>query len=254
MPPTYQLLPHDSEGKEKYSLLHSLRSPSFRLVLVLIGIICVQALALGVLLSRRRTLFHPDSKPSLVYSPVQHLVEETLKVYPLGFGNDLSPFQVPSSSALDKAWEDLYDFGISRIPKSEAAKLPNKTSPIPGDPGYYIAELDVFHELHCLNMIRMALDPEYYPEWNIKLVQRSREHVSHCVDWLRESIMCHVDISVIVWQWNDRVKQSTPKARIPHVCRKFEPIWEWGRENAMRVDYNFTVRIEDGLPEPPIFS
>jgi hypothetical protein len=99
---------------------------------------------------------------------VQHLVEETLKIYPLGFGKDLSPFQVPSSPDLDQAWEDLYNcafsssnhrelpfdriilVGVSRIPKQEAAKLPNKTSPIPGDPGFYIVELDVFHELHCL--------------------------------------------------------------------------------------------------------
>ncbi|KAK7019620.1 hypothetical protein R3P38DRAFT_3319284 [Favolaschia claudopus] len=255
MPPTYQLLPHDvsedSEGKERCSLLHSLRCPSFRLVLVLIGIICIQSLVLLVVLSRPGPSppQAAESKRPLIYSPVEHLVEEKLKVYPLGFGKDLSPFQVPSSPALDKAWEDLYDFGISRISKSEAAKLPNKTSPIPGDPGYYIAELDTQCFMSCI-----ALDPEYYPEWNIKLVKHSREHVSHCVDWLRQSIMCHVDTSVIVWQWNDRIKQSTPKARIPHVCRKFEPIWEWGRVNAMRVDYDYTVRIEDGLPEPSIFS
>jgi hypothetical protein len=43
-----------------------------------------------------------------------------------------------------------------------------------------------------------ALDPDYYPDWNIKLVERSREHVSHCVDWIRQAIMCHSDTSVIV--------------------------------------------------------
>lgn len=40
--------------------------------------------------------------------------------------------------------------GISRITKEQAAQLPNKTQPIPGDDGYYISELDVFHNLHCL--------------------------------------------------------------------------------------------------------
>ena len=32
----------------------------------------------------------------------------------------------------------LLDFGISKIPKSQAQRLPNKTLPIPGDEGNYI--------------------------------------------------------------------------------------------------------------------
>ena len=45
--------------------------------------------------------------------------------------------------------------GISKISKDQAAKLPNKTHAIPGDEGYYIAELDVFHNLHCLVCLHM---------------------------------------------------------------------------------------------------
>ena len=37
-----------------------------------------------------------------------------------------------------------------KIPRNEAVLLPNKTYPIRDEPGYYIAELDVFHQLHCL--------------------------------------------------------------------------------------------------------
>jgi hypothetical protein len=40
--------------------------------------------------------------------------------------------------------------GIVKIPRSEAARLPNKTYPIQNEPGYYLAGLDVFHQLHCL--------------------------------------------------------------------------------------------------------
>lgn len=42
------------------------------------------------------------------------------------------------------------EVGVSRIPKETAAKLVNYTIPIPGDPGYYIISLNVFHQLHCL--------------------------------------------------------------------------------------------------------
>lgn len=52
--------------------------------------------------------------------------------------------------------------GISRIPASSAALLPNKTVPVPGDEEYYIVGLNVFHELHCLNNLRMLVWPEHY--------------------------------------------------------------------------------------------
>ncbi|KAJ7890379.1 hypothetical protein B0H13DRAFT_877701 [Mycena leptocephala] len=247
MPAEYELVPTEAEEGRHETYPRSRPARPRRIVPILAAIICVQSIALLATLWRR-----PSTPAPRLYSPVQHLVEETLKIYPLGFGKDLSPFQVPSSPDLDQAWEDLYNFGVSRIPKQEAAKLPNKTSPIPGDPGFYIVELDVFHELHCLNMIRKALDPDYYTDWNIKTVERAREHVSHCVDWIRYSIMCHSDTSVIVWQWNDRVQQSTPKARVPHTCRNFELIQDWGRQNAMTMEYNDTIHIPDDLPAPPL--
>ena len=69
----------------------------------------------------------------------------------------------------EAAWSDLYNcrccssielckmliilhqtVGISRIPKSSAAQLVNKTVPIPDDPDHYVVSLNVFHQLHCL--------------------------------------------------------------------------------------------------------
>lgn len=88
-----------------------------------------------------------------------------MKTYSL---NDGDVFQSDPSPEVDKAWEDLYISAspaqyyawlnqllsldsTSRIPKSIAERLPNKTSEIYGDPdGYYIVGLEVFHQLHCL--------------------------------------------------------------------------------------------------------
>ncbi|KAJ6461976.1 hypothetical protein DFH09DRAFT_1494536, partial [Mycena vulgaris] len=184
-------------------------------------------------------------------APAQHVVEEIIKVYPVGFNHDKSPFQVPSSPELDDAWEDLYQFGISRIPKGEAALLPNKTSPIPGDPGYYIIELDVFHQLHCLNTIRKALDPTYYPKWNISKPGFAQDHISHCVDWIRHSIMCHSDTSVVVWQWDPRHNETFTRPGVPHTCRNFGLIQQWGRENTLAGEFDYYTHVPDDLPTPP---
>ena len=42
------------------------------------------------------------------------------------------------------------DFGVVRMTRAEALRLPNATYPYVNDPGYYIGELAVFHQLHCL--------------------------------------------------------------------------------------------------------
>lgn len=52
--------------------------------------------------------------------------------------------------------------GISQIPYSAARQLPNATEWIPGSDDQYIVELDVFHQLHCLNAIRKTFFPERY--------------------------------------------------------------------------------------------
>lgn len=51
---------------------------------------------------------------------------------------------------------------IIQVPREDAAKLVNWTSPVPGDETNYITMLDVYHQLHCLNLIRRSLYPERY--------------------------------------------------------------------------------------------
>jgi Mycotoxin biosynthesis protein UstYa len=41
-------------------------------------------------------------------------------------------------------------FGVVQIDEKDAKRLPNQTEKIPGSPGKYVVEIDVFHQLHCL--------------------------------------------------------------------------------------------------------
>jgi hypothetical protein len=58
--------------------------------------------------------------------------------------------------------DGILDVGISQISKESASKLPNATAPLGADSDQHIVALDVFHQLHCLNMIRKSLYPDYY--------------------------------------------------------------------------------------------
>ncbi|TFK38461.1 hypothetical protein BDQ12DRAFT_112969 [Crucibulum laeve] len=194
-----------------------------------------------------------------LFSPAQDVIEYEVKTFHVGFEGDMTVYQGEPSKELDEAWEDLYNFGISRIPKSQAAQLANKTSAIPDDPGYYIVELDVFHQLHCLNMIRKALNPLGYPDMSLtnpdpQEAKDNKEHISHCIDSIRQSLMCAGDVSTIVWQWAEPLKKAIVRGDVAHTCRNFEKIREWGKESTMRTLHDDTKKIEDGIVIPIIHN
>ncbi|KAF7294093.1 hypothetical protein MKEN_01455900 [Mycena kentingensis (nom. inval.)] len=255
MPTHYERVPTDSSGIDEESE-YSLNNASLRpapastrcLVPALLCIIAAQALAL-ILFAVHWPNVGAYSPASILYSPALDAIEDQVVVYPLGFAPDLSEFQIPSSPELDAKWENLYSFGVSRIPQAQAALIPNTTSRIPGDPdGYYIIGLDVFHELHCLrSKSSQALDPAYYPGWDIHNpanADNATVHVSHCVDWIRQSIMCHGDTSVLVWQWSEENKVTAPKATIPHVCRNFDTLKQWGKEHRLLGKFNNSIHMD----------
>ncbi|PQE20796.1 tat pathway signal sequence protein [Rutstroemia sp. NJR-2017a BBW] len=58
----------------------------------------------------------------------------------------------------DDRWQMLYNESMhTSIPPSLADRLPLKTLPVPSDPSKYLIQLEIYHQLHCLNSIRQAL-------------------------------------------------------------------------------------------------
>ncbi|KAF7346863.1 hypothetical protein MSAN_01825700 [Mycena sanguinolenta] len=192
-----------------------------------------------------------------LYSPALEAVEYEARVFYGGSEGDLSPFHLPSSPELDEMWHNLYKHGVSRITKDEAVRLPNKTHPIPGDNGHYIAELDVFHNLHCLDKIRMALDPDYYSDWRISTTNNfipsqidATAHILHCVDYVRQSLMCSGDTSMLVWQWHDAINKTTVEGNTAHTCRNFDNLLDWAKQRELPDAYDASVHIEDDIVIP----
>lgn len=53
---------------------------------------------------------------------------------------------------------------ISVISKNEASNLLNETRSAPKAPDLYLVQLQVFHDLHCLNLIRQWVYMDVYPD------------------------------------------------------------------------------------------
>ncbi|KAG7443903.1 uncharacterized protein BT62DRAFT_971708, partial [Guyanagaster necrorhizus] len=142
---------------------------------------------------------------------------------------------------------------IFKIPKNQAAFLPNKTYPIHHGREYYLASLDVFHQLHCLVGYLLpfigtdAVYKEHYDD-----PHADTDHVSHCIDEIRQSLIA--DASVNVWQWSDDLSLVLGYSSQAHRCRNFDKLRDWVRERQIDHWSDIKVFVGDDLPFPPIIS
>ncbi|KAJ7771141.1 hypothetical protein DFH07DRAFT_734830, partial [Mycena maculata] len=182
-------------------------------------------------------------------APAQEAVEYLAKVRNPSRAKTI--YDEDPSPAVDTAWNRLYNYGISRIPREQAALLPNRTARVSKDDPDFIIELEAFHQLHCLNSIRMALHPDYYNDHHgrrqVHDMHGNFQHVRHCLSSLREGIMCSADVSVIVEQWDDARQMNLGHGDTVHECRNWDKIKEWALRHHVGVQYDSLVRVEDPL-------
>ncbi|KAH8894624.1 hypothetical protein GQ53DRAFT_744732 [Thozetella sp. PMI_491] len=188
----------------------------------------------------------------MVTGPAEVALDYEVRQFHLGFAPDTTEYQGAPSDEVDQKWSDLYDMGNTLLDKDQAMLIPNKTILFPHDPNHrYLVNLDVFHQLHCLNLIRQAFHPEYYKPHNPGPHAGDEDgllgpsHISHCIDSIRQSLMCNADISVMNWVWNERKGQNQPIGQNYHTCRRFDKIQEWARQHATYEPVDVSFREMD---------
>ncbi|KIM92484.1 hypothetical protein OIDMADRAFT_139587, partial [Oidiodendron maius Zn] len=139
----------------------------------------------------------------------------------------------------DRLWYELYaGLGIQIISKEEASLLPQKTTPVPGYPDQYPILLQAFHEMHCVNALRKTLYPEVYGTVIFSDGTKNMaklHHLEHCVDLLRETIMCVADTSVGFFIPASNGHGLEDDSRVKRVCRKYENLQEWAKKRQATV-------------------
>ncbi|KAF4624246.1 hypothetical protein G7Y89_g13926 [Cudoniella acicularis] len=115
-------------------------------------------------------------------------------------------YRGPPTNELEAEWKDLWFYDGVTIP---AEKLPsiNRTASAEkyrttdGGKSYH-ALIEVFHQLHCLNIIRQYTWKDYYlrhpdrvetPRVFKESEVGARMHADHCIEALRIALMCHGD-------------------------------------------------------------
>jgi len=68
------------------------------------------------------------------------------------------------------------------------------------DVGSYMGTLELFHQVHCLDMLRRAVHRDYY----VALGRHSHvsdTHLDHWVEITRQTLMCNPDLDLITFHW-----------------------------------------------------
>jgi hypothetical protein len=165
---------------------------------------------------------------SLPYSPAQaaiHYEKQTI-VHNLA---DKGKFRGPPRPEQDAAWDKLLQYNNLRVQKEDLEKANITSVPLHDDQGGYLVTLDVFHTLHCVNKVRKSYYSDYYHDPNP--LPDQQEHFDHCIDLLRQVIMCHGDVSLHTYGWKDNYRWPWPSMRTEHQCRNWDRLMSWSKDH-----------------------
>ncbi|KAK8057510.1 hypothetical protein PG996_011447 [Apiospora saccharicola] len=194
---------------------------------------CIIAIYTAVyLILLRRGVIAARSYQHKVWSPAYEAVEKIPQEYQ-GQLRIVSPYQGPPSPEVDQAWKELLQYSNIRVSGEDLRKV-NKTSiPMPGEEDSYWVELSVVHELHCIKRLRQYWFKDYYfPNITDEERRLNWLHNDHCLEILRQSVMCHADVSMITMTWEPTSVFPAADFQNVHECTNWDKLYEWQKERS----------------------
>ncbi|KAI8950686.1 hypothetical protein F4801DRAFT_548030 [Xylaria longipes] len=180
-------------------------------------------------------------RPQLIYSPATSAIRYVKK----RLWRDIdgpNPFTGKPRPDFDKAWHEIVAPITIKVSGSELERFSEGDSTIAFKDGSgYIAELGVYHELHCVKRVRRYLSLEnYYPNMTDEDRVKEDAHVDHCLEYWRESAMCRGDTTLGTFFWRDGV--PTSRVYTDNECVDWDALDHWARQR--RVDMSDYSQFE----------
>jgi hypothetical protein len=211
------------------------------------------------------TANNPHSAPILASLPLKY----TSQIFN---GSLLAPtiFRAPFGPEVDAAWDSL---GVNYRPLAIPPRLAQKSGLTKDQVkinqkygGGFPGNVEGLHHLHCLNLLRQTLwwNFNYYNEKgegafknepyilqmhtsppplsflvcsSFLLSLLINREIAHCLDIIRQQLMCQVDIGVLGQVWiHPEAPETYVDFNTKHQCRDFEAVRKWAEERQMPVE------------------
>jgi hypothetical protein len=119
--------------------------------------------------------------------------------------------------------------------------------PLQSDPSLHAVQLDVFHQLHCLDLLHKLAYPIAHL-MHLALgsdeVTESLDHSEHCYDPLGQSLQCESDVATIYWEWMLKVNKVLENLATTHTCKDHEKTKEWVREHQLQGEFDREAKVK----------
>jgi len=194
-------------------------------------------------------------------------MKPSLRTFNGALWDNTTIWRQPPSPEVDAAWDYISTEGVEVITVSESAVVNSGKDPsisIKAPPSWgagddaYVAQVDVFHQIHCLNELRKEIDFDYYYAGKSRGPQPDKSssdhhdhlqthrsddlhqaHKRHCVHMLLQALMCSADVGIITHNWVHNEDIAPPKTRpmpdfnVIKKCADFDGLLAWAREHAV---------------------
>lgn len=178
----------------------------------------------------------------------------TSRMFNGAFRDNTSIWRQPPSPAVDEAWDYVTAEGhelitvsandIRRAGKDPAIVIKAPASWGGSAHGAYFSQVEVFHQIHCLNELRKEMFRDYYYGDTAATASPTNElrlsHKTHCIHLLLQALMCSADVGIVTHNWVRNEKLSDPKTRpfpdfgVNKMCRDFDSLLDWVRINGVQ--------------------
>lgn len=73
------------------------------------------------------------------------------------------------------------------------------------------------------------------------------ERVDHCLDWIRQTLLCNADTTPVSWALDAIAHKPLPQLPEERICKNMEVIDQWTREHAVKGTVDFGYGADDDL-------
>ncbi|KAJ5257195.1 hypothetical protein N7478_013299 [Penicillium angulare] len=152
-----------------------------------------------------------------------------------------NPYAGKPRPELEESWHDMFRHTNIRVHKEDLDYY-NVSSllmtNLHGNGGYYVAQMGVFHELHCLKRIRHWIYRSHYlANFTDEQLIEEEAHIDHCIELMRETILCRGDPTLSSFRWVNPNREGDPHLTVDapgwHTCVNWEKLQVWNDEQAV---------------------
>lgn len=129
-----------------------------------------------------------------------------------------------------------------------SAHFPKSARPDEGYPVVVVGN----HQLHCLHYIWQDHHLDYYTgraAFKESHPEMYEGHYEHCIDFIRQRLMCHYDMSVTPYQWVKGHQAPIPGSMTNEKCVDYEAMKVWMKENTPATPDDFVWQVPPGAVE-----